>query len=105
MSSLGAGDPVTLSSKQICDKWEKGFQEIDAIHHQAGNYFVAVTGDQAIVHAYAIALHYKKSATRGNTHEFVGKYKLELTVLPQKGWRIQAFHYYLKYTNGNVDFA
>ena len=37
-SSMGAGDPGHLPSKQICDIWEHGFQGIDAVHHQAGNF-------------------------------------------------------------------
>jgi hypothetical protein len=35
MSSAGGGDPVTISAKEVCDKWEKGFEGIDAVHHQA----------------------------------------------------------------------
>lgn len=104
MSSLGAGEPVILPAKHICDTWQKGFEGIDAVHHQAGNYLVAIKNEKATVHAYAIALHYKKSATQGNTREFVGSYELGLTLLPGKVWRIHAFHYFLKYSNGNVNF-
>jgi hypothetical protein len=105
MASLGGGEPATLPAKQVCENWSKGFEGIDAVHHQAGTYLVTLTGDTAaIVHAYAIASHYKKSAIQGNTREFVGSYDLGLTLLPKKGWRIHAFHYYLKYCSGNVDF-
>lgn len=104
MASLGAGEPATLAAKQVCENWKDGFEGIDAVHHQAGTYLVTLTGDAAMVHAYAIASHYKKSATQGNTREFVGSYDLGLIFLPEKGWRINAFHYYLKYSSGNLEF-
>ena len=104
MASLGAGDPVRLPAKQICDDWQKGFEGIDAVHHQAGNYLVTINNDEATVTAYAIALHYKKSATQGKTREFVGSYELGFSLLQGNSWKIHTFRYYLKYMNGNVDF-
>lgn len=103
MASAGAGEAVTMSAQEICDTWDRGFKGIDAIHHQAGNYLVSMKDEKATVLAYAIALHYKKSATMGHTREFVGSYELEYIRMPGKGWRICAFHYYLKYINGNVE--
>ncbi len=29
MSSAGGGEPATISAKEVCDKWEKGFEGID----------------------------------------------------------------------------
>ena len=104
MSSLGAGEPSHMPAKQICDTWKKGFEGIDAIHHQAGNYIVSIEKERATVHAYAIASHYKKSATQGNTREFVGSYELQMQLLVNKGWRIDTFRYFVKYATGNVDF-
>ena len=105
MSSAGGGEPVTISSKEVCDKWEKGFEGIDAIHHQAGNYLVTLNNQEAAVHAYAIAFHFKKTALNGKTREFVGSYDLLLRNVPGKGWRINTFKYNLKYIDGNVDLS
>lgn len=101
MSSLG-GPKSPLSAKQICEMWAEGFKGIDAVNHLAGNFLVDIEGDSAKVFAYATATHYKKSATQGNTREFVGTYDLHLenTVA---GWRINSFIYHLKYTGGNVE--
>jgi hypothetical protein len=102
MSSAGGGPASQLSSKQICDLWEKGFAGIDSIHHQAGNYLVTISEDvKADVFCYAIATHYKRAATKGNVREFVGSYDVSL-VLTDLGWRISAFRYNLKYINGNT---
>ena len=103
MSSAGAGEPVTISANELCDKWEKGFEGIDVIHHQAGNYLVTLNATGAAVHAYAIASHFKKTAQHGNTREFVGSYDLLVSDVPGKGWRINTFKYNLKYIDGNID--
>ena len=104
MSSLGAGGPVELPVQQICDMWEKGFSGIDSVHHQAGTYIVKIDGNNASVQAYAIAIHYKKTATLGHTREFVGSYEVGFRLVPGQGWRIYAFKYLLKYMNGNLEF-
>jgi hypothetical protein len=101
MSSLGAGEAAEKTAAEICDMWDTGFQGIDAIHHQSGNFMVTVTEDSATVFCYAIASHFKAAATQGNTREFVGSYDIGLTST-EKGWRINAFKYTVKYTSGNA---
>jgi hypothetical protein len=103
MSSLG-GVRSNLSAVEICKIWQDGFVGIDAVNHLAGNYLIEIKEDEASVFAYATATHYKKSATKGNTREFVGSYNLHL-IKENVGWRINEFKYNLKYANGNVDFA
>ena len=103
MSSLGAGEATEKTAADICAMWEVGFQGIDAIHHQSGNFLVTSTENTATVFCYAIASHYKAAATQGKTREFVGSYDVGLS-LTGNGWRITAFKYTVKYTNGNVSF-
>jgi hypothetical protein len=105
MSSAGGGGAATLPAKEICDAWEKGFEGIDAVHHQAGNYLVTINNTAATVQAYAIAIHFKKTAQHGNTRQFVGSYDLELSEVPGKGWRIYTFRYNLKFIDGNADLS
>jgi hypothetical protein len=103
MSSAGGPSATKLPPGKICDMWRDGFKGIDAIHHQAGNYLVRIFDDvNAEVTCYAVATHYKKSASKGNVREFVGSYNIGL-VFTDQGWRINAFRYNLKYMNGNVD--
>ena len=102
MSSMGAGNPEKISAKVICDRCRDGFEGLDAIHHQAGNYIVTLKEDGvAEVICYAIASHYKKSARNGQTRNFVGSYTI-ITVLTDVGWRINGFKYSLKYHTGNA---
>ncbi len=101
MTSMGAERQENVSAREICYRWEKAFEELDAIHHQAGNYIVEIDNDQASVYAYSIASHYKESAKKEKTREFVGSYELHLTK-NTGGWRIDKFKYNLKYSRGNM---
>lgn len=100
MISMGAEKSEIVSSREICYRWEEAFEELDAIHHQAGNYIVKIDGDQAEVYAYSVASHYKAAAKKGKTREFVGSYDLHLSK-KNEGWRIDRFKYNLKYSTGN----
>ena len=101
MSSLGA-EPMDTTAREICEMWNTGFKDIDAVNHLGGNYLVElIADDKAKVFAYATATHFKQSATKGQTREFVGSYDLELE-LTDSGWRIYSFTYNLKYMSGNA---
>ena len=102
MTSMGAEKAETLTSQVICDMWDAGFKELDAIHHQSGNYIINLHLETATAKAYSIASHYKESATQGKIREFVGSYDFHLIKTP-KGWRIDQFTYNLKYVDGNVE--
>jgi hypothetical protein len=105
MESLGAGPGTELTAREICERWKTGFEGIDQVHHQAGNYLVDFSEEntKANIFCYAIAIHFKSNAMQGKTREFVGSYKLH-AALTDIGWRLDSFTYLLKYTNGNVDF-
>ncbi len=104
MSSMGAGPGKELTSREICAMWNSGFQGIDHVHHQAGNYIIEFEDEntKASIRCYAIAIHYKDSATQGKTREFVGSYHLRAS-LTDIGWRLDSFIYNLKFNNGNFD--
>ena len=101
MISLG-GEAKDTTANQICAMWQEGFKELDAVNHLGGNYLVTLKDEKtAHAFAYATATHFKESAKKGQTREFVGTYDLKL----QKsagGWRIFSFVYNLKYTQGNL---
>jgi hypothetical protein len=101
MTSMGAEGPVRISAEAICRMWDEGFRDLDAIHHQAGNYLIDVRKDEATAVAYSIASHYKASSENGKTRIFVGNYDLHLIRLAS-GWRIDELIYHLKYTEGNL---
>ena len=103
MSLLG-GEKMNTTSKNTCQIWKDGFVGIDTINHLGGNYLIEIKENAADAFAYATATHYKKSATKGYTREFVGTYNLHL-VKKEVGWRIDQFKYNLKYSNGNLDLT
>ena len=102
MTSLGAPEAQLRSAQSICDEWQEGFKDLDAIHHQTGNYMITIEGDKAKAKANGIASHYKKDALEGTTREFVGSYDMEL-VNSKLGWRISALKFNLKYMRGNLE--
>jgi hypothetical protein len=103
MSSLG-GDQSILTSEAICEIWRNGFMGIDSVNHLAGNYIVQINDTNASVFAYATATHFKATATKGKTREFIGTYNIDFS-LHKNGWRIVGFKYNLKYVNGNIDLS
>jgi hypothetical protein len=88
----------------ITDAWKAGFEGLDAVHHQAGNLIIQLQGDRATVHADAIAMHAKNSATKDRTRTFVGSYTIALARAPN-GWRVDRFAYHLKFADGNIDLS
>lgn len=104
MTSLGAPKSEKMSAQQICDAWTMGFEGLDAIHHQAGNYIIEINGLTARVKAYAIATHYKKDTSNGSTRKFVGSYDFVLHK-KERGWRLVTFKFNVKYMTGNLDLS
>ena len=102
MSSLN-GPSDNFSSSAICDMWQEGFKDLDAINHLSGNYLVSIQDPaSAKVKAYATASHFKASATKGQTREFVGTYDIGL-IKQGEIWLINSLAYHLKYMTGNLD--
>lgn len=101
MTSAGGDKPASIEAKAVCEMWKEGFVGIDAVHHQAGHYVITVNSDKADIYAYAVATHYKKAATKGNTRAFVGSYDLKAERM-QNGWRLSQFKYNLRYIDGNA---
>ncbi len=100
MTSMAGGEPVTLTSQQIVDAWDKGLKALKSIHHQVGNYMVNIDQAQADAFCYGIASHYLPNKTNQNTRLFVGSYNFHLTKEDQS-WRIDQFKFNLKYIDGN----
>ena len=102
MTSLAGGKPAELTPQQIVDAWDKGLKPLKAVHHQAGNYVVAVAGGEADAFCYAIASHYLPTKSGRNTRTFVGSYDFHL-VKKDGVWWIDRFKFNLKYLDGNPD--
>ena len=42
MTSLGAPHREYVTARELCLTWAKGFEGVNAIHHQAGNYIINI---------------------------------------------------------------
>ena len=91
-----------MTSQDIVNAWDKGLKALKAIHHQAGNYVVTISGNEADVFCYGIATHYLPNRTNHNVRTFVGGYDFHLLKV-NKVWHINKFKYNLKYIDGNPD--
>lgn len=101
VSSVGGGDPKKLPAKEIREIWKQGFDGLDGVHHQAGHYLIRFERIEAIIFGYAVAYHYKESATKGKTRSFIGSYDLK-AIQTERGWRLSQFKYNLKFIDGNI---
>lgn len=76
-SSLSGQPAARTAASEIVAGWESGLADVDAIHHQAGNYLVTLESDTAATaFCYAIATHYRKQQ---GVRTFVGSYDFHLT--------------------------
>ena len=103
MTSLAGGTPATLSADQIVAGWTQGLAPIESVHHQASNFQITVRGDEADASCYGIALHYRRTAAGRNIRTFVGSYDFTVVNPAGDAWRISAFRFRLKFTDGNPD--
>jgi len=101
MQSISGQPPQQMKASEICNLWKNGFKGIDVVHHQGGHYLIKVENDGADIYGYAVATHYKKEATKGNTRSFTGSYDLK-AIKTMHGWRLTHFKYNLKFSDGNV---
>jgi len=102
MTSLAGGAPADVPADQIIAGWTQGLAPIESVHHQAGNFRIAVRGGEADAFCYGIALHYRRTGSGHNTRTFVGSYDFKL-VNADDTWRISAFTFTLKLMDGNPD--
>ncbi|HXU61886.1 MAG TPA: nuclear transport factor 2 family protein [Polyangia bacterium] len=101
MSSLGAGPATRRTPDEIAGGWEEGLKAMEALHHQAGNFRVAVHEGRATASCYGIAFHFRRTRSGQNTRTFVGSYAFMFERGGQHGWRITSFRFDLKFIDGN----
>lgn len=101
MTSMTGGEPLRLTPAEVAAGWRDGLAPIDSVHHQVGNFQIAVDGDSATASCYGTAFHHReKISTPSKTRTFVGSYDLHLS-RTSAGWRIDLFRFVLKFIDGN----
>jgi hypothetical protein len=101
MTSVGGGEPRTMTPDAIAAGWEQGLRPIEAVHHQAGNFRVDVRGSEATASCYGIAYHYRRHPSGRNTRVFVGSYDFGLREDGGR-WRIESFRFVARFIDGNL---
>jgi len=101
MRSLTGTPPSRVPGQAIVEGWEQGLRNLEAVHHQAGNFRVIVDGESARAFCYGIALHYRRHPSGRNTRTFVGSYDFHLTK-EDAYWRIDQLRFNVKFVDGNL---
>ncbi len=94
-------EPVMIAKERIAEAWEDGLRDLQAIHHQVGNFLVTGEPDGASVFCYGIAYHYLPERSNRNTKIFVGSYTLHL-VKQAESWKVDKFSFNEKFVAGNT---
>jgi hypothetical protein len=71
------------------------------VHHQAGNFRLQLRERDADASCYAIAYHYRPTASGRNTRVFVGDYDFHLLRHADR-WAIDRFTFRSKFVDGNL---
>ena len=102
MTSLTGGEPETTTPASIVESWNQALSQLEAVHHQAGNYEVFVTGTRARASCYGTAFHYHPNESGRNVRRFVGTYDFGLH--KRRGqWCVDMLRYNVKFVDGNLD--
>jgi hypothetical protein len=103
MTSMVGGSPVTMTPRQVANAWAEGFETLDSIHHQVGNFQTSVEGHRATVRCYGVAFHHRAAiAAAVKSRTFVGTYEIELSPHSDR-WRISKLKFNLKFIEGNLE--
>ena len=100
MSSVGAGPPAPTRAVEIIAGWRAALDPIEAVHHQAGNYVIRVSGTHAEASCYGIAYHHRAHRDGRSTQVFVGSYDFGLEQVENAGdtdWQITMMRFTLKF--------
>jgi hypothetical protein len=101
MTSMVGGAPASMSPEQVAQAWALGFEPLDHVHHQVGNFRTTVTGTQALVRCHGVAFHHRSAAAGLKSRIFVGTYEFVL-VARDELWQITHFIFRLKFIDGNL---
>ncbi len=101
MASLSGNPAGQVPAEQIISGWKEGLRNLQAIHHQVGNFLVSFGNNDASVFCYGIALHYLPNTSGQNVRRFVGTYDFHL-VRQAGNWRIDRMAYHSKFVDGNL---
>ncbi len=104
ISSLSGEAARQVKPEEIVAGWREGLRELQAVHHQIGNFLVVIADNEASVSCYGIALHYLPHAQGGSVRRFVGSYTFHL-VRGGNDWQIDMMAYHNKFTDGNLDLG
>jgi len=100
-SSMGAGEPQTMTAQQVIDSWRSFLPGFETTHHQIGNCQVRLEGWRAQASCYGTASHFLRNPSGLHVWTVVGAYEFELQ--PAHGrWCITRMTFHFKFQDGNL---
>ena len=102
VTSLVGGEPALMKPSAVTGGWAEGLRAIDHVHHQIGNFLVAIDGDAARVSCYGIAFHHRRVTDPHNVRRFVGSYDIRLS-RSAGAWTIDLFKFDVAFVDGNLE--
>ncbi|WP_218004148.1 nuclear transport factor 2 family protein [Nocardia araoensis] len=86
-TSLGGGEPVTLTPAQIVAAWQETLGGLDATQHLLTNHLVTIDRERAVCTASFQATHRRSDVLGASLWTLGGTYRFDL-VRRESGWRI-----------------
>lgn len=102
VTSLGAASAQEMAAEEIIVAWQQGLANLDAVHHQSGNFRVTLSGGTAECFCYATAYHFRRVRSGNNIRTFAGSYDFRLRRDADR-WRITQFKFKAKFVDGNAN--
>ncbi len=93
-----------LTPDKIIEQWKDDLKNIDAVHHQTGNYTVTLNGIRAEVACTGSSTQYRANREGGNTLTHYGSYHFHM-IRGLEEWRIDKLKFQLKFYDGNKDLG
>lgn len=104
ISGMSDSKRETLSPVRIVKQWKDDLKNIEAIHHQTGNYTVSLDGIKAEVVCTGSSTQYRANGQSGNILTYYGSYHFHM-IRGLEEWKIDSFKFVLKFLDGNKDLG
>jgi len=99
-SSLGGGEPATITNTQLVDGWRQGLHAKKKSFHLVGHHRVTVDGDRGTAHVKGYAYNVLDDDLGGGMWEVWGAYEIPVRRTPV-GWKAAGLSFFAWHTRGD----
>jgi len=105
ISKISGHQEEILSPDKIVEQWKNDLKNIDAVHHQTGNYTVTLAGIRAEIACTGYSIQYRANGQGGgNTLTHYGSYHFHM-IRGLEEWKIDKLKFQVKFYDGNKDLG